>query len=168
VGLASFSPRARVRNSERSYNLTAEDANWNPGGLGNYGTDRHRPVFRRFKYGCCGIRIHLPLLRVMSNATAVLRTSVCSGRPPAKHINAMTRTPAHPPPINAANSHQKETIGFTSYKFFEPIPACLFSRVPCRIGVVLGHAFRNLHRVRAEVLLIHNVILVDEIGHRAC
>src|SRR6266851_9304067 len=47
----------------------------------------------------------------MSNATTVPRASACFGRPPAKHINAMTRTPAHPPPINAVNTHQIETIG---------------------------------------------------------
>ena len=34
----------------------------------------------------------------------------CSGNPPAMCINAMTSKPAHPPPINAANTHQKETI----------------------------------------------------------
>jgi hypothetical protein len=35
----------------------------------------------------------------------------CSGNPPAICINVMTSTPAHPPPINAANTHQNETIG---------------------------------------------------------
>jgi hypothetical protein len=37
--------------------------------------------------------------------------AACSGRLPVKCINAMTSTPAHPPPINAANTHQNETIG---------------------------------------------------------
>src|ERR1700704_3227160 len=35
----------------------------------------------------------------------------CSGNPPAICINVMTSTPEHPPPINAANTHQNETIG---------------------------------------------------------
>jgi hypothetical protein len=35
----------------------------------------------------------------------------CSGNPPAICINVMTSTPAHPLPINAANTHQNETIG---------------------------------------------------------
>ena len=35
----------------------------------------------------------------------------CSGNPPAICINDMTSTPAHPPPKNAAKTHQNETIG---------------------------------------------------------
>jgi hypothetical protein len=34
----------------------------------------------------------------------------CSGNPPDICINAVTNNPKHPPPINAANTHQKETI----------------------------------------------------------
>ena len=33
-----------------------------------------------------------------------------SGNPPAICINDMTNRPAHPPPINAAKTHQEETI----------------------------------------------------------
>jgi uncharacterized lipoprotein NlpE involved in copper resistance len=35
----------------------------------------------------------------------------CSGNPPDIWINAVTNNPAHPPPINAASTHHKETIG---------------------------------------------------------
>jgi hypothetical protein len=35
----------------------------------------------------------------------------CSGNPPDMCVNAVTNNPAHPPPINAASTHQKETIG---------------------------------------------------------
>jgi hypothetical protein len=34
-----------------------------------------------------------------------------SGNPPDIRISAATNTPAHPPPKNAANNHQAETIG---------------------------------------------------------
>ena len=63
----------------------------------------HRVILGATMYGIAS--------RHVERGTALPRTSVCSGRPPAKHINAMTRTPAHPPPINATNTHQKETIG---------------------------------------------------------
>jgi hypothetical protein len=36
--------------------------------------------------------------------------SNCFGKPPAMHINAMTSTPANPPPMNAAITHQNEII----------------------------------------------------------
>src|ERR1700674_604995 len=35
----------------------------------------------------------------------------CSGNPPDMCVNAVTNNPAHPPRINAASAHQKETIG---------------------------------------------------------
>src|SRR5205807_6335072 len=35
----------------------------------------------------------------------------CSGNPPAISIIDMTSTPANPPPITAAKTHQNETIG---------------------------------------------------------
>jgi hypothetical protein len=35
----------------------------------------------------------------------------CSGNSPDMCVNAVTNSPAHPPPTNAANTHQKETIG---------------------------------------------------------
>jgi hypothetical protein len=43
-----------------------------------------------------------------------LKSGACadgSGNPPDICINAVTNNPKHPPPINPANTHQKETIG---------------------------------------------------------
>ena len=91
--------------------ITAKDANWNPGEARQLRPRSPPASIRRFKYAVAvSARISIAS-RHVERETAPPRTSVCSGRPPAKHINAMTRTPAHPPPINATNTHQKETIG---------------------------------------------------------
>lgn len=46
----------------------------------------------------------------------------CSGRPPAITSSAMSRTPAHPPPANAATNHQNETICLPPFRRSRELP----------------------------------------------
>jgi hypothetical protein len=46
----------------------------------------------------------------------------CSGKPPAICMRAMSRTPAHPPPIKAATTHQNETIWYPRFPWSRKLP----------------------------------------------
>ena len=46
----------------------------------------------------------------------------CSGNSPDIRINATSSTPAHPPPRNAANSHQTETMRYPRFLWSRHLP----------------------------------------------
>jgi hypothetical protein len=73
---------------------------------------RARPdrVQDRVQLGQCRVTSRLKLRHAQGIPFKSGARSNCFGNPPAMHINAVTSTPAHPPPMNAAKIHQNESI----------------------------------------------------------
>jgi hypothetical protein len=101
----------------------------------DYGLDARRHLFGRERITLCAEpledwRKRSYVIETSTSASSSyqgmpFRSGVfddCSGKPPAICMSAMSRTPAHVPPIKAATTHQNETIWYPRFLWSRKLP----------------------------------------------